>query len=748
MTSITTPRAYVGLCTLALLLIVAACSLRNAHKDEENSLNRKKYFVQIATNPNKLIKWTPRIKDISRGKTPDRESFMFILETAVNRVYTVKEGDSLDRIIRTQFFVSGIQQPRAYTEYRLEIQARNHDKSLRIVQPNDKLFLPSGPHYAAVESIVDTPKEYLQRLSELLDHKYCGRAAANCVSGRLPSLTARGALSLGLRFRIFQTLGHFSRAYPSLDQKSTITPWRRKSAVEELVARRILPPIDLRAGVDEELVGVYIPPSVEVPSGLWTSSSPEELPGFIDPTHDPADDCPTTANCTNCGKLLDIPAIATPLKGKLLLADTGVDSDLLSPKGLYYAPLKNPPLPPTIPPALQPAVSSPPQPVTAPEDVPQANTPKSLLDFSDPSSDHHGTFVYGEMVSNGVLPPDNVQFARVAVHVPPPYGYVISVRHIAAAMSNFVKDSLQSRDSSVWVASFSFGGNVKDAEQAALGVSETSRILYVVAAGNVDNDDSQSGTDSAAREKQRLIGDNYVYAKFNGPLHNILVVGALNSKDNLATYGKIRKNIVDLFARGSCVCGGHAQSDHDLRELYGTSQAAPIAATSALVLADRHQTWTAQQIKWRLISTTDFQSDLYESGIGGKLNLSAALDYHSVLTRTALSAKDAINKKGSVTDKFKALVSANQIQIRAADTSNGGWGKLLTSQTQVLRLHRVTDSCDKGQSCFRRIVFEGSEADQVNVSDTTPLPYIDEAGTKVDSLQAKDLIDAVFTFSE
>jgi hypothetical protein len=729
-------------CTLALVFLMAGCSVQNTPKSSDNRLNRRKYFVQIATNPNKLIEWTPRVQDIPRRQTPEREDFLFVLKTAVNTVYTVKRGDSLDRIIRTQLFVSGIQEPRAYTEYKREIQGRNHDKPLRNIQPDDKLFLPSGPHYAALESIVDTRQEYLQRLGEVLNREHCKRdqRTGDCSTIRQPSSTASGTLSSTLAFRIFQSLGHFTRAYPSPDENVTITRWRRKSAVDELVTLRVLPPIDLRPGIDQELVGVYIPPSLEIPSGLWTSSSPEELPRFADPTRDPVDDCPTPANCNNCSKLLGAPPITTPLRGKLLLADTGVDSDLLSPQGAYYAPLKNPP--------AQQSTGSSPQPVATPQDVPQANTPTSLLDFSDPSSDHHGTFVYGELVNKGILPADNVRFARVAARVDPPFDYVISVRHIAAAMSNFVKDNIQAQGSPVWVASFSFGGDVKDAEQAALGVSETSHMLYVVAAGNLEDDSSQSGADSAKRNKQRLIGDNYVYAKFNGPLRNILVVGALNSKDKLATYGKIRKNVVDLFARGSCVCGGHGQSDHDQEQLYGTSQAAPIAATAALILADRHPSWTPQQLKWRLISTTDFQSDLYDAGIGGKLNLSVALNYRSILTRTPLSTTDAINKKGSVTDKLKAFVSNTQIQISVPDTSNGGWGKLLTSQTQVLRLHRVTDSCDKGQSCFRRIVFEGGEADQVNVSDATPLPYKDEAGNIVGGLQAKDLIDAVFTFVE
>jgi hypothetical protein len=309
----------------------------------------------------------------------------------------------------------------------------------------------------------------------------------------------------------------------------------------------------------------------------------------------------------------------------------------------------------------------------------------------------------------------------------PATDYVISVRHLVAATNRFVGDRLlpANNNGGVWVASISIGGEVNDADQAHLGLEQTSKILYVVAAGNAEG-------------SNRRIGANYVYPKFNGALSNLLVVGALNSKGRLATYSRVSNTNVDLFAQGSCVCGarGKSEGDNEL-QLYGTSQAAPLAATAATILADGYPTWSAQQIKWRLISTTDFQDDLYQSGIGGRLNLGAALDYRSRLIR--------LPTHRSMVDKATYYISKNQqVQLSGVEKNSSGWHTLLDGPTQVLRLQRIK-SCSKGYSCFRRILFEGN-SDVVSVEESAELPYTDKNNNKINDLQAEDLVDVSFTF--
>ncbi len=728
---------------LATLFLMCGCSLQSTSRDMDDALRKSsridggKQFVQVAMSSNKLVLWTPRLQDISAYPSADRQQFLFILKTAINVYYTVKPDDSLDRIIRNRFFVSGIHQPRAYSAYKQEIVARNPHVPLRILHPNQQLKLPSGPKYAALESSIDTPESYIQTMRELLhigvdrrrvaiesskrnDKEQVGKQDTQDVSG---SKVNNATLVPQFTFKIFQDLGHFARAYPSPDEKVTITAKRRTSAVDELIGRRVLPAEGLRPGIDRELVSIYLPASLEMPTGLWESSAPEELPGFDNPEHDPADNC--SGKCKKCADVLGMSPLKTPITNRLLLADTGVDASVLSPLARYYAPLKAPTDPPKDPsPQSQVPATS--------QDVPVAGTDPILLDFSDPSPDHHGTFVYGEVVNYGVLPPETVEFARVAVDLGYPLDYVISVRHIVASMNKFVGDSLlsASKGSGVWVASFSFGGEVNDADQSKLGLSQTSRILYVVAAGNVDT----SG---------RLIGPNYVYPKFNGPLANVLVVGALNDNDHLATYSRVSQTNVDLFARGSCVCGGPKKSGPNAeQQLYGTSQAAPIVATAAMILGAQHPQWDAQKIKWRLISTTDLQDDLYENGIGGKLNLRAALDYRSVLTRNP--PRDSLVQKVA---QAVTSVQPIQVEIRNIDKSTSGWGALLKGQAQPLRMSKFTNTCPKGSSCFRRILLGGG-VDWVLVDESTPLPYYAQDGSRVENLEAKDLFDAVFTFEK
>jgi hypothetical protein len=195
---------------------------------------------------------------------------------------------------------------------------------------------------------------------------------------------------------------------------------------------------------------------------------------------------------------------------------------------------------------------------------------------------------------------------------------------------------------------------------------------------------------------------------------------------------------LDMFATGSCVCGYGKRDQDEYDQLYGTSQATPIVASAAAILADEHPDWDAQHVKWRLISTTDLQDDLYKNGKGGALNFRAAMDYRSVLERAPRSlletAQDYLSK------------NTTKVEILSVDKNSGGWAKLLDGVTQVLRVHRVK-SCEKGYSCFRRILFQAGDADSiVPIENSATLPYTDKNNQRVDDLRAEDLVDAWFIF--
>lgn len=99
---------------------------------------------------------------------------------------------------------------------------------------------------------------------------------------------------------------------------------------------------------------------------------------------------------------------------------------------------------------------------------------------------------------------------------------------------------------------------------------------------------------------------------------------------------------------------------------------------------------------------------------------------------------------------MKAYVVKTQDQVSRVDDSTGSaWRTLLDldGSLQVLRLHKTTESCNKGLACFRRIKFEGG-AEPISVDETAPLIYYDKDGDKVGPFPAKDLIDVVFRLSK
>ena len=88
--------------------------------------------------------WHPRIRDIS-PRDEEWNNFKFVLAHAVPFEYIVKKNDHLDRILRSQLFVSSTDEPRAYREYFRNIYKRN-PRLKTVIQPGQRLELPIGPH--------------------------------------------------------------------------------------------------------------------------------------------------------------------------------------------------------------------------------------------------------------------------------------------------------------------------------------------------------------------------------------------------------------------------------------------------------------------------------------------------------------------------------------------------------------------------------------------------------------------------
>ncbi len=189
--------------------------------------------------------WEPSIEDVSRDETSTRRIVLkFLLKSAVSIHYHVKLADNLDKIIRTQFFVYRKNQPNAYSLYLEEILKRNERKlALRfgknyLLFPGEKLVLPSGPKYAALE--LDTMS------SKKDDAKYRVRAAMGFGTDR--RLTENE-----LNGRLLKNFGYFAEtknpaeissrriAYPVNAEKFPSESYGNYEAVEFVASPDVIP---------------------------------------------------------------------------------------------------------------------------------------------------------------------------------------------------------------------------------------------------------------------------------------------------------------------------------------------------------------------------------------------------------------------------------------------------------------------------------------------------------------------------
>ncbi|MEU4555002.1 S8 family serine peptidase [Micromonospora violae] len=165
--------------------------------------------------------------------------------------------------------------------------------------------------------------------------------------------------------------------------------------------------------------------------------------------------------------------------------------------------------------------------------------------------------------------------------------------------------------------------------QAVNKLTAETGALFVVAAGNNGNDPSTLGAPGTADAA--------------------LTVGAVDAADHLAIFssGGPRLNDEglkpDLTAPGVNVLAARSQYDPFSTGYYvensGTSMAAPHVAGAAALLVQKHPTWTPQQIKDALMSTSVRTPDYnaYQAG-SGRLDVAAAYDRDQVIATGSVDA--------------------------------------------------------------------------------------------------------------
>ncbi|MEU8948401.1 S8 family serine peptidase [Streptomyces sp. NPDC048489] len=165
--------------------------------------------------------------------------------------------------------------------------------------------------------------------------------------------------------------------------------------------------------------------------------------------------------------------------------------------------------------------------------------------------------------------------------------------------------------------------------QAVNQLSADTGALFVIAAGNSGNSPysvSAPGTADAA-----------------------LTVGAVDTSDHLADFSSAGPRMnddalkPDLTAPGVDVLAARSQQMSSGEGYYrsdsGTSMAAPHVAGAAVLLAQKHPTWTGQRIKDALMSTSVLTPDYspYQAGVG-RLDVGAAYLQDQVVASGSVDA--------------------------------------------------------------------------------------------------------------
>jgi hypothetical protein len=327
--------------------------------------------------------------------------------------------------------------------------------------------------------------------------------------------------------------------------------------------------------------------------------------------------------------------------------------------------------------------------------------------------------------------PGDIEIARVAIKDP----HAVSTDVDAYSLSivevfNFVQSlkethklyssnlyKSEKRIAPTWIMNLSIYGPI-DSDNSNFFIADPyPRLLFVAAAGN-------------GNETHSLMRDS-IYTHYDSGDSNVLIVGALDNDHKIADYSNHDQTYVDLYAQGSCVCGDAFKfngKNPDLEnQINGTSQAAPVVATAAKMLAEAFPNWTAQEIKWRLIASSDHLEELREFAKGGELNLSHALK----------------------NDPYKTLIitKGGEMTVDYIAPSVSAWKSLLQKKAddEVLRLHAKSSCPDKKTVCFELMHYAEGVDMLVKLPANANLPYSLNGG-KTQYIEAGEIKDVIQPF--
>ncbi|CAD5976958.1 Ig-like domain-containing protein [Planktothrix agardhii] len=166
------------------------------------------------------------------------------------------------------------------------------------------------------------------------------------------------------------------------------------------------------------------------------------------------------------------------------------------------------------------------------------------------------------------------------------------------------------------------GGGYSQALSDAINTAGQQGALFIAAAGN-------DGTNN----------DIYPAYPASYNLSNIISVASTTRTDGLSWFSNYGATTVDLGAPGSDIYSTLPNSSYGTYS--GTSMASPHVTGAAALLWSQNPTWTAQQVKDRLMQKTDPISALSGKTVsGGRLNINNALAGSTPPPSTNIAATD------------------------------------------------------------------------------------------------------------
>jgi subtilisin family serine protease len=526
--------------------------------------------------------WQPRQNDIGKDGSSSFKLLAALIQLSKPTSYTVKQGDSIDRILRTHFYVSQGEFPNAYGIYQSRIWELNRElNATSTLAVGRQIMLPGGPQFSASRLWEQDEQKSLAYYRALSAEAF---GTTNESDIHLAPLVTRT-----LRAFISNATGPVSKDYQNIKSHGILraidlnlhptSELAQAQAINLYPTEKSKPLLnDLR---DIDGAHMYL--------GLFPADSPVAV---------------SCSGCSSCESILGLSA-SLPLDGaRVLVEDSGVDLGLISAHGLQGMVI--------------------PQPITT--DFPVQ------ADAQDLDASHHGTFVYSQLVKgasatdaalHGTLPGNHVFVMRVARTID-------AAGHQEYSMSDILwgwqqlqkvisdpKNPINKGASQTWIVNMSIFGEDTDSTDLTPAPPKSDRLLFVVAAGN-----SHDNTAAAL----------YAFSRFTGAGNPVLSIGALGTNGLRASYSNYHPQNVSLATRGDCVCGAPGQID-------GTSQATPIVTTAAAILASKFPDLKPDDIAWRLISTADRQvpANTTES-FGGILNLKSALNADVILAEDSSSS--------------------------------------------------------------------------------------------------------------